>query len=78
MLSQGSTVSREASERDKSKEIPTFKDNDFVAEGNKIYIGDQHKAELMQILRRDVEVSNYNIHLCCLSLLYFAGWVVVQ
>ncbi|GAV02130.1 hypothetical protein RvY_12732 [Ramazzottius varieornatus] len=57
---KGSTVSREASERDKSKEIPTFKDNDFVSEGNKIYIGDQHKAELMQILRRDVEFLSRN------------------
>jgi 1-phosphatidylinositol-5-phosphate 4-kinase len=50
-------VQREASEKEKSKELPTFKDNDFVAEGNKISIGDSYKTELMEILRRDVEVG---------------------
>ena len=61
---QGSTVQREASEKEKSKELPTFKDNDFVAEGSKIYVGDAHKAELMEILRRDVEVSRSWLSLC--------------
>ncbi|OQV16814.1 Phosphatidylinositol 5-phosphate 4-kinase type-2 alpha [Hypsibius exemplaris] len=57
---KGSTVQREASEKEKSKEQPTFKDNDFVSEGNKVYIGDSHKAELMEILRRDVEFLSKN------------------
>ncbi|XP_055337312.1 phosphatidylinositol 5-phosphate 4-kinase type-2 alpha-like [Paramacrobiotus metropolitanus] len=57
---KGSTVQREASEKEKSKELPTFKDNDFVSEGHKMYIGNENKAELLEIIRRDVEFLSKN------------------
>uniref|UniRef100_A0A8C6WHY2 1-phosphatidylinositol-5-phosphate 4-kinase n=1 Tax=Neogobius melanostomus TaxID=47308 RepID=A0A8C6WHY2_9GOBI len=40
---KGSTVSREASDKEKAKELPTFKDNDFLNEGHKLMIGDDNK-----------------------------------
>lgn len=54
---KGSTVDREASDREKEKDLPTFKDNDFVKEGTKIYIGDDAKEKLLETLTADVEVS---------------------
>jgi 1-phosphatidylinositol-5-phosphate 4-kinase len=36
--------------------LPTFKDNDFVKEGTKIYIGDDAKDKLLETLTADVEV----------------------
>lgn len=53
---KGSTVDREASDREKEKDLPTFKDNDFVKEGMKIYIGDEAKEKLLNTLTHDVEV----------------------
>ena len=55
---KGSTVDREASDREKEKDLPTFKDNDFVKEGMKIYIGDEAKEKLLNTLSHDVEVRN--------------------
>lgn len=52
---KGSTVEREASEKEKQKSLPTFKDNDFVNMGEKIYMGDEQKNELFEIVKKDVE-----------------------
>uniref|UniRef100_A0A671TLD4 1-phosphatidylinositol-5-phosphate 4-kinase n=1 Tax=Sparus aurata TaxID=8175 RepID=A0A671TLD4_SPAAU len=54
---KGSTVSREASDKEKAKELPTFKDNDFLNEGHKLQIGDDNKKYFLEKLKRDVEVS---------------------
>lgn len=54
---KGSTVDREASNKEKGKDLPTLKDNDFIRDGGKIYIGDEAKAKLMETLTADVEVS---------------------
>lgn len=51
-------MDREASDREKEKDLPTFKDNDFVKEGMKIYIGDEAKDKLLNTLSHDVEVSH--------------------
>ncbi|KAI3352723.1 hypothetical protein L3Q82_019304 [Scortum barcoo] len=51
----GSTVSREASDKEKAKELPTFKDNDFLNEGQKLQIGDDNKKYFLEKLKRDVE-----------------------
>lgn len=64
---KGSTVDREASDKEKEKDLPTFKDNDFVKEGIKIYIGDIAKDKLLETLTADVGVSifkQYNIMIC--------------
>lgn len=54
---KGSTVDREASEKEKEKDLPTLKDNDFVKEGLKIHIGDTAKEKLLETLTADVGVS---------------------
>jgi len=65
---KGSTVDREASDKEKEKELPTFKDNDFVKEGIKIYIGDIAKDKLLETLTADVEFLT-KLHLMDYSLL---------
>lgn len=52
---KGSTVDREASDKEKEKELPTLKDNDFVKDGTKVVIGDEAKERLMETLTADVE-----------------------
>lgn len=41
-----------------AKELPTFKDNDFLNEGQKLQIGDDNKKYFLEKLKRDVEVRN--------------------
>ncbi|XP_008482552.1 phosphatidylinositol 5-phosphate 4-kinase type-2 alpha [Diaphorina citri] len=65
---KGSTVDREASEKEKEKDLPTFKDNDFVQGGTKIVIGDEAKEKLLETLNADVEFLT-NLHLMDYSLL---------
>lgn len=50
-------MDREASEKEKEKDLPTLKDNDFVKEGTKIHIGDTAKEKLLETLTADVGVS---------------------
>jgi len=52
---KGSTVDREASNKEREKSLPTLKDNDFLADGLKICIGDEGKEALMETLTADVE-----------------------
>jgi len=65
---KGSTVDREASEKEKEKDLPTFKDNDFVKERTKIYIGDEAKDKLLETLGADVDFLT-GLHLMDYSLL---------
>lgn len=50
-------MDREASDKEKEKELPTLKDNDFVKDGTKVIIGDEAKERLMETLTADVEVT---------------------
>lgn len=52
---KGSTVAREASDKEKAKELPTYKDNDFINDGQKIYIDEENKKMFLEKLRKDVE-----------------------
>jgi len=54
---QGSTVQREASPKEKKKEFPTFKDNDFVKDNVKIYLNEEDREEFLSKLKSDVDVS---------------------
>uniref|UniRef100_A0A8C9VMF8 Phosphatidylinositol 5-phosphate 4-kinase type-2 alpha n=1 Tax=Scleropages formosus TaxID=113540 RepID=A0A8C9VMF8_SCLFO len=54
---KGSTVAREASDKEKTKELPTYKDNDFINDGQKIYIDEDNKKMFLDKLKKDVEVS---------------------
>lgn len=57
---KGSTVDREASEKERVKDCPTFKDNDFLNDGVKIHIGPEAKAVFMETLEADVDFLTKN------------------
>ncbi|CAF4824840.1 phosphatidylinositol 5-phosphate 4-kinase type-2 alpha isoform X2 [Pieris napi] len=65
---KGSTVDREASEKELEKELPTLKDNDFIKQGIRIDIGDAAKEKLLETLTADVEFLT-KLHLMDYSLL---------
>ncbi|CAG7836636.1 unnamed protein product, partial [Allacma fusca] len=65
---KGSTVDREASDKEKGKDLPTLKDNDFLRDGGRIYIGEEAKAKLMETLTADSEFLT-KLHLMDYSLL---------
>ncbi|KAF7663968.1 hypothetical protein LDENG_00195180 [Lucifuga dentata] len=52
---KGSLVSREASFKEKVKELPTYKDVDFRNNMQKIYVSDEEKQRVMDKLNRDIE-----------------------
>lgn len=65
---KGSTVDRGASQKEREKDNPTFKDNDFISDGVKIHIGDEAKSLLMETLTADVEFLS-RLHIMDYSLL---------
>ncbi|XP_016351645.1 phosphatidylinositol 5-phosphate 4-kinase type-2 gamma-like [Sinocyclocheilus anshuiensis] len=52
---KGSLVSREASDKEKVKELPTFKDVDFRNNMQRVYISEEEKEKLLDKLNRDIE-----------------------
>ncbi|XP_056130593.1 phosphatidylinositol 5-phosphate 4-kinase type-2 gamma-like isoform X1 [Lampris incognitus] len=52
---KGSLVSREASFKEKEKELPTYKDVDFRNNMQKVYVSEEEKEKIMDKLNRDVE-----------------------
>ncbi|KAJ8403995.1 hypothetical protein AAFF_G00343450 [Aldrovandia affinis] len=52
---KGSLVSREASDKEKVKELPTYKDVDFRNNMQKVYVNEEEKDRIMEKLNRDVE-----------------------
>ncbi|XP_072263457.1 phosphatidylinositol 5-phosphate 4-kinase type-2 gamma [Pyxicephalus adspersus] len=52
---KGSLVSREASDKEKIKELPTLKDMDFLNMSQKLYVDEEQKKAFMEKLKRDVE-----------------------
>lgn len=40
-----------------AKDLPTFKDNDFLNEGQKLHVGEESKKNFLEKLKRDVEVQ---------------------
>jgi len=57
---KGSTVDREASEKERNKDCPTFKDNDFLNDKVKIHIGAEAKTVFMETLEADVDFLTKN------------------
>lgn len=51
---KGSTVDRSASDKEKAKTAPTYKDNDFIENGEKICIGETAKDQFLAIIEQDV------------------------
>ncbi|CAG5128818.1 unnamed protein product [Candidula unifasciata] len=59
---KGSTVDRSASDKERLKELPTFKDNDFLNDGAKIFIGPEQRKKLLDTLQSDVDfLSSLNL-----------------
>lgn len=54
---KGSTVDREASDKELEKSLPTLKDNDFIKQKIKILIGETAREKLLETLNADVGVS---------------------
>uniref|UniRef100_A0A8C4NJB6 Phosphatidylinositol 5-phosphate 4-kinase type-2 alpha n=1 Tax=Eptatretus burgeri TaxID=7764 RepID=A0A8C4NJB6_EPTBU len=52
---KGSTVAREASDKEKAKELPTLKDKDFINEKQKLFVGEENKKMVLGKLKKDVE-----------------------
>ena len=52
---KGSTVATEASDKEKAQDLPTFKDNDFLNEGQKLHVGEESEKNFLEKLRRDIE-----------------------
>lgn len=50
---KGSTVDREASDKEKEKDNPVLKDNDFVKDGCKMYIDTEAKDKILEMLTAD-------------------------
>lgn len=65
---KGSTVDREASEKELEKHLPTYKDNDFMKQKIRIEIGEAAKTKLMDVLTNDVELLT-KLHIMDYSLL---------
>lgn len=49
-------MDREASEKELEKNLPTYKDNDFIKQKVRVEIGNDAKKKLMDLLANDVEV----------------------
>ncbi|XP_072775634.1 phosphatidylinositol 5-phosphate 4-kinase type-2 gamma isoform X1 [Taeniopygia guttata] len=52
---EGSLVDREASDKEKGKELPTLKDVDFLNKNEKVFVEEEQQREFMDKLKRDVE-----------------------
>uniref|UniRef100_A0A8C5E1X1 Phosphatidylinositol 5-phosphate 4-kinase type-2 gamma n=1 Tax=Gouania willdenowi TaxID=441366 RepID=A0A8C5E1X1_GOUWI len=52
---KGSLVDREASDKERVKELPTFKDKDFRNNMQKVYVTEEQKEKFMEKLNKDVE-----------------------
>ncbi|XP_076471894.1 phosphatidylinositol 5-phosphate 4-kinase type-2 alpha-like [Babylonia areolata] len=65
---KGSTVDRQASNKERAKELPTFKDNDFVNDGAVISVGTEEKEKVMQMLQKDTEFLS-GLHIMDYSLI---------
>ncbi|XP_034724542.1 phosphatidylinositol 5-phosphate 4-kinase type-2 gamma-like isoform X2 [Etheostoma cragini] len=52
---KGSLVSRQASFKEKVKELPTYKDVDFRNNMQKVHVSDEAKAKIVEKLNRDIE-----------------------
>ncbi|XP_041257181.1 phosphatidylinositol 5-phosphate 4-kinase type-2 gamma [Onychostruthus taczanowskii] len=53
--SPGSLVDREASDKEKGKELPTLKDVDFLNKNEKVFVEEEQQRDFMDKLKRDVE-----------------------
>ena len=48
---QGFYCCREASDKEKAKDLPTFKDNGFLKKGQKLPMGEESKKNFLETLK---------------------------
>ncbi|KHJ87096.1 1-phosphatidylinositol-4-phosphate 5-kinase [Oesophagostomum dentatum] len=65
---KGSTVARVASEKEKNKEVPTLKDNDFLEMNEKLNLPEETRRQLLEMLADDTAWLS-KMHLMDYSLL---------
>ncbi|MCP9258197.1 Phosphatidylinositol 5-phosphate 4-kinase type-2 alpha [Dirofilaria immitis] len=65
---KGSTVQRQATDKEKTKELPTLKDNDFLEDKHKLILPADAREKLLSMLRDDAEFLA-RMHLMDYSLL---------
>ncbi|VDN55209.1 unnamed protein product [Dracunculus medinensis] len=65
---KGSTVQRQASEKEKAKDLPTLKDNDFLEDNYKLLLPENAREKLVNMLSTDTEFLA-RLHLMDYSLL---------
>jgi 1-phosphatidylinositol-5-phosphate 4-kinase len=79
---KGSTVQRQASEKEKSKQLPTLKDNDFLEENYKLMLPADAKAQLMKLLKADTSMFRHQKYYLLFRIfnknasygLFFVAW----
>ena len=49
-------MSRQASDKEKSKDLPTLKDNDFLSDRQVLHVGAEKRDKLLRIIKADTEV----------------------
>ncbi|KFD57457.1 LOW QUALITY PROTEIN: hypothetical protein M514_01560 [Trichuris suis] len=59
---KGSTVQRQASEKERAKEFPTYKDIDFLEEKCKLYLSKKSRQRLIEMLTSDTDVGLLDIN----------------
>lgn len=62
---QGSTVQREAGDKERAKVSPTLKDVDFVNSGMGLYVCESDQIQLMNILKSDTQVRKLYLMSMC-------------
>jgi len=50
-------VDRHASEKEKLKDLPTYKDKDFLGDGRVLCVGSEARQKLLSVFQADTEVT---------------------
>lgn len=49
-------VDRHASEKEKAKDLPTYKDKDFLGDGRVLSVGSEIRQKLLSVFQADTDV----------------------
>jgi len=69
-------VDRHASEKEKAKELPTYKDKDFLGAGRVLCVGSEIRQKLLSVFQADTDVIICLVFgLCVLSSVHSQFWL---
>lgn len=68
---QGSVVDRHASEKEKLKDLPTYKDKDFLGDRKVLFVGSEARQKLLSVFQADAEVVTDIVYIWKLELFCF-------